>query len=116
MRSTLIYAAVVGALLAPAAPAAAQPHTAPASMPTAVPTNPCGFHITGSSVNLRSGAGTRYASLGHLREGDDVALLGERGTWYKVRLRERSASGIREGATGWVAKRYVKKHICMQLN
>ncbi|MET9954467.1 SH3 domain-containing protein [Streptomyces sp. NPDC006339] len=116
MRSTLIYAAVAAALLAPAAPAAAQPHTAPAST-RALPTNPCGFHITGGgSVNLRSGPGTNYRSLGHLREGDDVALLSERGTWYKVRLDERSASGIREGATGWVAKKYVKKHVCMQLD
>ncbi|MET9957190.1 SH3 domain-containing protein [Streptomyces sp. NPDC006339] len=112
MRKILYSAAVAAALLAPAAPAVAQQHSVPATIPAST----CGYDITGDSVHLRSGAGARYASLGHLRKGDDVDVLAERGGWVKVRLDGRSASGIKDGTVGWVARKYVQPSVCMRLN
>ncbi|MEU8623156.1 SH3 domain-containing protein [Streptomyces sp. NPDC048623] len=106
--------AAVAALLAVgvAAPALAQPPTA---TPAAVPTNPCGFDIT-TTVHLRSGPGSRYASLGLLRQGDDVDLTGEKGGWYRVTLADRSHSGIKNGTAGWVSKQYIRPSVCTSID
>ena len=59
----------------------------------------------GGNVNVRTGPGLDYASLGYLTEGDMVTYKGEsrkdyRGvTWYKVNF---------GGRTGWVSSKYSK--------
>ena len=56
--------------------------------------------VTASVLNLRQGAGTSFALVGQLRQGDSVTLLDERGDWLQVQ--------IAAGVTGWVAAKYVK--------
>ncbi|MEU2119551.1 SH3 domain-containing protein [Streptomyces sp. NPDC016459] len=107
-------AAVAAALLTGAVPALATVDTAPAR--TTAGLNSCGYDVAGSNVNLRSGAGTRYASLGHLTRGDLIDVDRKSNGWYRVTLSERSRSGIKAGTTGWVAERYLKPSVCMQLD
>ncbi|MFE5713451.1 SH3 domain-containing protein [Streptomyces sp. NPDC056501] len=119
MHRLMISSAAVAALLAGAVPALA---VTPATPSTTAPVravaelNSCGYDVAGSSVNLRSGAGTRHASLGHLTRGDLVDVDRKSGGWYRMKLSERSRSGIRAGTVGWVAERYLKPSVCMQLD
>lgn len=62
-----------------------------------------GYVVTkysGSTVNLRSGASTSTASIGKLRSGTKVKVLGENGSWYLVE----TASGTQ----GYMSKTYIK--------
>lgn len=45
----------------------------------------CAGKITGSAVNLRSGAGTGYAAIATLSKGTTVTITGKTGDWYKVK-------------------------------
>ena len=54
----------------------------------------------GSSVNLRAGASTSTASMGQLKNGTKVKVLGENGSWYLVE----TASGTQ----GYMSKTYIK--------
>ncbi|MEU5217319.1 SH3 domain-containing protein [Streptomyces sp. NPDC020807] len=78
--------------------------------------NPCGYDVSADTVNLRTGAGTRFASLGHLRKDDDVTVDRASGDWYHVTLAEKSRGGLAEGTVGWVHKDYVKPSVCMRLD
>lgn len=65
--------------------------------------------INASSLNVRSGAGTGYGSLGKLSQGASVTVIGETtGTdgkpWYQIRY---TGSGG-ETATGYVLSTYVR--------
>ena len=51
------------------------------------------------AVNLRSGAGTGYASVAKLSRGDKLAVTGKSGDWYKV--------CTFSGKTGYIRKDYV---------
>lgn len=42
-------------------------------------------------LNLRSGPGTSYSSVGHINKGDMVALLGKEGNWYKTQYKNSEA-------------------------
>ncbi len=57
------------------------------------PTAPNAQYIktTGNSVNLRSGAGTNYAVLGQVHEGESYAVLGKTGKWYKIYYKNQPA-------------------------
>ena len=44
--------------------------------------------VNGTSVNLRKGAGTSYASVGKANTGDKAYILGINNGWYKVLLNE----------------------------
>lgn len=62
-----------------------------------------GYVVTkysGSTVNLRAGASTSTASMGKLRNGTKVKVLGENGNWYLVE----TASGTQ----GYMSKTYIK--------
>jgi len=62
-----------------------------------------GYVVTkysGSSVNLRAGASTSTASMGQLKNGTKVKVLGENGNWYLIE----TASGTQ----GYMSKTYVK--------
>ncbi|MCD9880393.1 SH3 domain-containing protein [Streptomyces guryensis] len=74
------------------------------------------FEIHGSGVHLRAGAGVGYKSLGLLYKGDWGRKLEKKGSWIKLRLGQRSRSGLAKGTTGWVASRYAYDCTPMQLD
>lgn len=47
--------------------------------------------VTASSLNVRSGASTRYRVLGRLRRGTPVAVAGSSGSWRRIAFSGRSA-------------------------
>ena len=57
------------------------------------------YRVTANSLNMRSGAGTRYRILASLRRNEAVQYHGRSGNWAKVTAR---------GKTGWVSSRYVQ--------
>ncbi|MEW6192706.1 MAG: SH3 domain-containing protein [Bacillota bacterium] len=56
--------------------------------------------VTGDIVNLRSGPGTGYRKVGEVSRGTQLAVVGQSGGWYKVRL----ASGALAWIAGWLVK------------
>lgn len=56
--------------------------------------------VTGSVVNVRSGAGIQYALKGKVSRGTKVTILGQQPSWLNVRL----ANGV----TGWIHADYVQ--------
>lgn len=42
--------------------------------------------VTGTSANIRSGAGNEFPIFTTLKQGDKLVLLGEHGEWFNVRL------------------------------
>jgi len=56
--------------------------------------------VDGSGLYMRSGPSTSYNDLIKLKDGTKVYIIGESGSWYKIRL-----SG---GAEGYVYKSYIK--------
>ncbi|MFB7341145.1 SH3 domain-containing protein [Streptomyces hydrogenans] len=114
MRKIILIAVATAALLTgTAAPALAAPGLA---RPTAGEFNRCGYEVTTDGVHLRSGPGTRYASLGLLRHYDAMSVDRASGDWYHVTLSADSAGGTRALTTGWVHKRYLTPSTCMQLD
>ena len=61
----------------------------------------------GSTVNVRSGAGTKYKSLGKVGKGTGFALISKHGDWYKV------VTYTSEGKRS--IKGYIKKSYCSKL-
>ena len=64
--------------------------------------------INASSLNVRSGAGTSYSSVGKLGRGTAVTVIGEKSasdgkTWYQIRF---TSGGSTQ--TGYVLSTYVK--------
>ncbi|SFU79758.1 Uncharacterized conserved protein YgiM, contains N-terminal SH3 domain, DUF1202 family, partial [Clostridium sp. DSM 8431] len=53
-----------------------------------------------STLNIRSGAGTNYAVLGHLRNGENVSILGKEGNWYHISY---------NGTNGYVSADYIEE-------
>ena len=60
--------------------------------------------VNASSLNLRSGAGTNYSSLGLLNKNTSLEILSQTGSWYKVRC---TLNGSQK--TGYVHSSYVTK-------
>ncbi|MFJ5952606.1 SH3 domain-containing protein [Streptomyces noursei] len=58
-------------------------------------------------LNFRTQPGTGYKSLGLLYYADSGTKIGETSHWIKLRLKQRSTSGLPAGLTGWVSKGYV---------
>ncbi|MFB7513234.1 SH3 domain-containing protein [Streptomyces sp. NPDC056144] len=112
---TLAAATLLAASAASAAPAVATSAAGP-DRTAASEFNPCGYDVSADTVNLRTGAGTRFASLGHLRKDDDVTVDRASGDWYHVTLAEKSRGGLAEGTAGWVHKNYVTPSVCMRLD
>lgn len=56
--------------------------------------------LSTSGVNIRTGASTRYRSLGKLSRGTGVLILGSEGSWYRVRVEN-------SGQEGYVFARYI---------
>lgn len=57
------------------------------------------YRVTGSTLNVRSGAGTGYSKIATLYAGDGVKVLESSGNWYKV--------SSFSGKTGWVSRNYL---------
>ena len=49
------------------------------------------IRCTGNSVNIRSGAGTDYSTLGQAEKGENYAVVGKSGSWYKTYYRGKTA-------------------------
>lgn len=60
--------------------------------------------ISATSLNVRGGAGTTFAKVGSVKQGDKFTLLetksGTDGNWYKIKLSD--------GTLGWVSAQYAK--------
>ena len=54
--------------------------------------------VTGTSANIRSNAGNEFATITTVKQGDKLALLGEYGEWFNVRLEN--------GQEGWINKMF----------
>jgi N-acetylmuramoyl-L-alanine amidase len=61
---------------------------------------PAAVAVTGDIVNLRSGPGTGYRKVGEVSRGTQLAVVGQSGGWYRVRL----ASGALAWIAGWLVK------------
>lgn len=55
--------------------------------------------VLADRVNIRAGAGVNFSSLGQLKKGEWVRLLGKENEWYKIEPLDRSF--------GWVMAEYV---------
>jgi len=56
--------------------------------------------VTGTSANIRSGAGNEFPSITIVKQGDKLILLGEYGEWFNVRLKN--------GQEGWINRKFAK--------
>ena len=56
--------------------------------------------VTASSLNVRSGASTKYRKIGSLEKGNTVNIYDAKDGWYKIKY---------DGANGWVSQKYVSK-------
>ncbi|WP_455539468.1 3D domain-containing protein [Terrisporobacter sp.] len=54
-----------------------------------------------ATVNVRTGASTKYRSIGKLKSGQKVKVLASKSKWYKVQYTSKK--------TGWAHKNYLKK-------
>jgi hypothetical protein len=56
--------------------------------------------VTGTSANIRSGAGNEFSIVTTVKQGDKLTFLGEYGEWFNVRLEN--------GQEGWINNMFVK--------
>jgi hypothetical protein len=71
------------------------------AVPIVTPSNPDIVTVTGTSANIRSGAGNEFSTVGAVKQGDKLTLIGEHGEWFNVRLEN--------GQEGWINSRFVKE-------
>jgi hypothetical protein len=57
--------------------------------------------VTGTSANIRSGAGNEFPIITTVQQGDKLVLIGEHGEWFNVRLES--------GQDGWINSRFTKE-------
>ncbi|MFR1759966.1 MAG: SH3 domain-containing protein, partial [Christensenellaceae bacterium] len=87
LAALLLLAGVLPALAA----AGASPQSSPSSGTVKLASS-------ASSLNVRSGPGTRYSTLGSLRHGAAVTITGEQSGWYSISF---------HGRTGYVKASYI---------
>lgn len=87
----------------PPPPPPPEPPPAPVEVVVAPPPPPPPVHVrvTGSSLNVREGAGTSFKSIAKARKNDRLLVLEEQGEWIRVQVRPEQV--------GWVNAKYVKK-------
>jgi hypothetical protein len=56
--------------------------------------------VSGTSGNIRSGAGNEFGIVTTVKQGDKLVLIGEHGEWFNVTLEN--------GQKGWINSRFVK--------
>lgn len=86
-RTTKPLYGVIAAVDAAGIKAAAEPAVQVATSQTPM------WYVTGSSVNLRQGPGTRNAVVGKLRFGDEAEVLGKENGWYQIKTADGAVSG-----------------------
>ncbi|GAB2883445.1 hypothetical protein GCM10027074_60070 [Streptomyces deserti] len=74
------------------------------------------YTINTNATNFRTGPGTGYASKGLLYRGDWGKKIATKGSWIKLRLGQKSRTGLPKNSTGWVAKRLAYDCVPMQLD
>ncbi|MEW4276572.1 SH3 domain-containing protein, partial [Priestia megaterium] len=67
--------------------------------PTTPPAESTTYTVTASTLNVRSGAGTNYASIGSVTKGQKLSVVSKSGSWYKINY---------NGRTGYVSSDYVQ--------
>ncbi|WP_189645038.1 SH3 domain-containing protein [Priestia megaterium] len=67
--------------------------------PTTPPAESTTYIVTASTLNVRSGAGTNYASIGSVTKGQKLSVVSKSGSWYKINY---------NGRTGYVSSDYVQ--------
>lgn len=83
--------------------------------PTPVAASGCGYTVN-TTVRLRSGPGTTYASWGLLRKGDVVTEPRKKHrTWWNVSPVTEPQSGLNGDTVGWVDRHYLQPSACTQL-
>ncbi|MEB2277785.1 SH3 domain-containing protein [Bacillus sp. ILBB4] len=70
-----------------------------ASGTTTPPAESTTYTVTASTLNVRSGAGTSYASIGSVTKGQKLSVVSKSGSWYKINY---------NGRTGYVSSDYVQ--------
>ena len=70
-----------------------------ASGTTTPPAESTTYTVTASTLNVRSGAGTNYASIGSVTKGQKLSVVSKSGSWYKINY---------NGRTGYVSSDYVQ--------
>jgi uncharacterized protein YgiM (DUF1202 family) len=95
----LLIAACGGNAPAPA-PAPEPRPAAPAPAPPAQEEQATGtVRVNASTLNIRAEASTSAAIVGHARRGERLTVVGDSGSWLRVKLND--------GMTGWVASQLV---------
>ena len=74
------------------------------------------YTVNTNAVNFRAGPGTGYTSKGLLYRGDWGKKLATKGSWIKLRLGQKSRTGLPKNSTGWIAKRLAYDCVPMQLD
>ncbi|GAB7101697.1 hypothetical protein JCM4814A_94880 [Streptomyces phaeofaciens JCM 4814] len=91
--------------------------TAPTARAAQMPCKPRVYYkINTSGVNFRTGPSTSYASKGLLYKGDWGKKIATKGSWIKLRLGQKSRTGLAKNTTGWVAKKYAYDCVPLQLD
>ncbi|MGG0454041.1 SH3 domain-containing protein [Priestia megaterium] len=67
--------------------------------PTTPPAESTTYIVMASTLNVRSGAGTSYASIGSVTKGQKLSVVSKSGSWYKINY---------NGRTGYVSSDYVQ--------
>ena len=67
---------------------------------TAPSTSPGGV-VTANSLNIRSGPGIEYGTVGLLQSGQDVTITGQSGGWWRIAYRHS------QGNSGWVSAFFI---------
>jgi hypothetical protein len=116
MRLPLSVAAALAAVALAAASLAGAP--AATARESFVPWNWCGSHATTDALRLRAAPSTGSSGtvLGLLDRSDRLRTDAATGGWVHVTLRGRSARGIADGTTGWVAARYLAPRQCTRFD
>ncbi|MFJ7335403.1 SH3 domain-containing protein [Streptomyces sp. NPDC101110] len=118
LRTRVPARLAASAMLALSLTAGAVVAAAPAATAAEMPCKPNVYYYVykSSGVNFRTGAGTGYASKGLLHKNDWGKKIATKGSWIKLKLGQKSRSGIAKGTTGWVSKAYVSDCVPMQLD
>jgi len=77
------------------------PETPKISAPATPPPRTNFVTVSGTSANIRSGAGNEFSIVTIVKQGDKLTFLGEYGEWFNVRLEN--------GQEGWINSRFVKE-------
>jgi SH3-like domain-containing protein len=91
--------------------------TVPSATAAEMPCKPRVYYeINSNGVNFRTGPSTAYKSKGLLYKHDWGKKVATSGSWIKLKLGQKSRTGIAKNTTGWVAKKYAYDCVPMQLD